>query len=441
MSKIVVFFQVILLITISLSACSPVSERFVYKVKKGVMYSQKVSPDGWHFAFILHKSESEFYVVVNGEEGKRYQGIKLDSLIFSPDSQRVAYVAESDHKQFIVVNDEEGKRYDVCGDPVFSPDSQRLAYAASDDDGHRISVVDGEEGKRYSIIRDITFSPDSRRFAYTAEHLKWRKGWSVVIDGIEGQNYSRISRKSFVFSPDSQRFAYLAKTGGKQFIVVNGEEGKRYTECGNPIFSPDSRQLAFVASEGGKWFVVVNGKEGKRYDYVRGGKLFYDFGENQYFRERGPVFSPDSLRLAYVAKSDRNQFIVVNDEEGKRYDNCGDPVFSPDSRRVAYGVEDSHDNFVVVKEGDNEKIYEVRKYGFLSIIRDPIFSPDSRNVVYVIGGGGGEYVVVNGKKGPGYDYVFTKGWTQDIFDSSGKIHYFILNFKDAHIFLIKQQLN
>ncbi|MDW8026564.1 MAG: hypothetical protein RMK18_11970, partial [Armatimonadota bacterium] len=76
---------------------------------------------------------------------------------------------------------------------------------------------------------------------------------------------------------DSKRFAYEARRGGKEFVVVDGEEGKEYDGIGTLIFSPDSKHLAYGAERGKKQFVVVDGVEGKEYDcFLRGSKLVFD---------------------------------------------------------------------------------------------------------------------------------------------------------------------
>ena len=71
---------------------------------------------------------------------------------------------------------------------------------------------------------------------------------------------------SFTESPDSKQVAYTARVGKKQFVVVDGKEGKQYDKIGEgtPIFSPDSKRVAYAAKVGKKCFVVVDGKEGKR---------------------------------------------------------------------------------------------------------------------------------------------------------------------------------
>ena len=52
-------------------------------------------------------------MVVDGKEQKQYDSIMAGSLIFSPDSKHLAYVAKSGNKCFVVVDEKEGKQYDV----------------------------------------------------------------------------------------------------------------------------------------------------------------------------------------------------------------------------------------------------------------------------------------------------------------------------------------
>ena len=74
----------------------------------------------------------KWLVVVDGVEGKEYDGIGKGTLVFSPDSKRVAYEAQRGGKWLVVVDGVEGKEYDgiVEGTLVFSPDSKRVAYVS-----------------------------------------------------------------------------------------------------------------------------------------------------------------------------------------------------------------------------------------------------------------------------------------------------------------------
>ena len=128
----------------------------------------------------------------------------------------------------MVVDEEEGKKYDSFErlSPVFSPDSKSVAYGAKV--GNRWSVVVNErEGPLYDVIRTPVFSPDSRRVAYKAG--PGGRKWLVVVDGKEGQKYDSVGDDHrIMFSQDSQRVAYFARTGSKWFMVVDGKAGKGY---------------------------------------------------------------------------------------------------------------------------------------------------------------------------------------------------------------------
>jgi len=49
---------------------------------------------------------------------------------------------------------------------------------------------------------------------------------------------------------------------------VDGTEGKTYDGVGDPLFSPDSQRVAYVVQTGIGTFVVLDGEEGKRYEAI-----------------------------------------------------------------------------------------------------------------------------------------------------------------------------
>ena len=86
-------------------------------------------------------------------------------------------------------------------------------------------------------------------------------------------------------------------------MVVDGEVGKWYapdesidyiSEIGC-LFSPDSQPITFTATIGDKDIVVIDGNEGRKYDEVG-----------------YPIFSPDSQRVAYVAQEGDKWFVVID---------------------------------------------------------------------------------------------------------------------------------
>ncbi|MCX7778531.1 MAG: hypothetical protein N2381_10850, partial [Armatimonadetes bacterium] len=119
--------------------------------------------------------------------------------------------------QFVVVDGVEGKEYDgiVKGTLIFSPDSKRFAYGARRG-GKEFVVVDGDEGKEYDGIGTLIFSPDSKRFAYVA--VRGEKQF-VVVDGVEGEEYDCFLRGSELVFDSPNRLHSLAIQGNEIFLV------------------------------------------------------------------------------------------------------------------------------------------------------------------------------------------------------------------------------
>lgn len=164
-------------------------------------------------------------MVINGEEGPAYDG--MGRPVFSPDGQRLAYSVKQDDQWFVVVDGQERGPYQaimtgdlVQGKPlilmdvspiVFSPDSQRIAFVAQKGNQWFL-IIDGVETLLpYDgvVLSSLTFSPDGQQFAYIAEDKGKR---FLVINGEEQTAYNQIAY--FDFSPDSQHTAYAAKKGG-----------------------------------------------------------------------------------------------------------------------------------------------------------------------------------------------------------------------------------
>ncbi len=145
--------------------------------------------------------------------------------------------------------------------------------------------------------------------------------------------------------------------------------------------SPDSKRLAYVARTGNKWFVVVDGKEEKQYDGLG-----------------APLFSPDSTHVAYAAQMDNKQCVVVDGKEEKQYDGikAGTLLFSADSTRLAYVARTGNKWFVVV-DGKEETQYDG--------LGASLFSPDSTHVAYAAQMDNKQCVVVDGKEEKQYDGI------------------------------------
>jgi hypothetical protein len=229
---------------------------------RGDPWRLEFSPDSNRLAYVASKGGGEV-VVVDGRESAGYD--EVSRFTFSPDSKhwvaKASRRVEGEWRYCLLADGVEVGWYDSTdGTPCFSPDSQRLAYVALRE-RYRIQcfvVVDGVEGKEYDPVTEpgLTFSPDSRRVAYVAR----RAGKSfAVFDGAESRPYEKVLYPRF--SPDSRRTAYAARSGDRWFVVVDGKEGKSYGECSPPVFTPDSRYVAYIAARAEGAFLVVGGSE------------------------------------------------------------------------------------------------------------------------------------------------------------------------------------
>ena len=89
-------------------------------------------------------------MLVDGQAGPEYDGVGDGSLLFSPDSKRVAYQAQNGGKSWMVVDGQKvGTDYDQASGLIFSPDGNRVAYVAQKG-GKMLVIVDGQAGQKYN---------------------------------------------------------------------------------------------------------------------------------------------------------------------------------------------------------------------------------------------------------------------------------------------------
>jgi hypothetical protein len=99
-------------------------------------------------AYIATGTDGKIFSVVDGQEGKRYYDIDAGSLIFSPDSKRVAYIGKARSKMFVTVDGQEGNQYDSV---VLTGFGGRLVFDSTDS-LHYLAVKDD---KIYVVKRNL----------------------------------------------------------------------------------------------------------------------------------------------------------------------------------------------------------------------------------------------------------------------------------------------
>lgn len=289
------------------------------------------SEDGRH---VLYSAEAggKAFVVLDGAAGKRYDQIEENSYKLSPDGRRAAFVAQDfgrfGDKEFAVVDGREGRPYDAVRGLTFGPGGRRVAYAGltfgAGDVTQGVAVIDGVEGERFDRVGEVFhFSPEGGRVAYFAE----RTGKKVLV--ADGRQFAHDEIANVKFGPGA-RLMFAGKRGTRQVVYVDGAGEKEYAAgAAEPAdarhydshddefaFSPDGRRYAYVANQGGREFVVVDGAEGKQYD---------DIDDLQ--------FTADGRHVVFAARRGGKSLVVVDGVEGREYDGFV-PVGGPESQRL-----------------------------------------------------------------------------------------------------------
>ena len=246
---------------------------------------------------------------------------------------------------------------------AFSPDCRSLAYPTIDFDAEHLTFVTANgvlEYPEYQVLQlDLRkhthsrISNDGKYFAFKIEGMD-KETMYVVVDGRQEGPYDAIIPGSLMMSADSQHVYYAATQGTKQYIVIDGKLSDPYDELllaarvhinlnadthrYVPIAtSPQGGHMAYAARNDEQQFVVVDGVMGKRYDTIE---------------ENSLRFSNDGKTLAYVASRNDRYFVVINGEEQQAHDFIyGDSLeISSDGRKTAYIIR-SRDKDNVILNG------------------------------------------------------------------------------------------
>ena len=142
-------------------------EEFYGETGKGKEYDAVglpvVDQRGKRIAYAAKRGE-KWFVVLDGKEGKEYDEVPPDSLVFNPDGSRLAYVAREGGNWFVVTDEKESPPREGVkkGSLVFSPNGKRIAYVGKKGE-KQVPVVDGVEGTEFDKIIAVNFSPNSKK--------------------------------------------------------------------------------------------------------------------------------------------------------------------------------------------------------------------------------------------------------------------------------------
>lgn len=368
----------------------------------------------------MEQSRGTWRLVINGQPGP-WCGHHNWEPVFSPDDSRFAYNAvspEARDKTMLIID---GKVASYVGHtPMFTADSKVLLTIAPGN----VVLVDGKPaglsgiqienvtpapvGSRFAVImrkklvnfqgvgtlyldgkevpgtegaQTISFSPDGKHYALSCINAEARSAF-MIIDGKKGNEYQSVAdSKGVYWTPDSSKIIYTAGSGGRNFVVVDGQEiaVQNITSLMRAPFvvAGQGNRYAFSSADGmnRNFLVIVDGQQvlpsglypygdsltfsgnGSRYAYVAGpigrneisglvvdgtlatNLVVQQFNTMDLTKKRNPyfVFSPDGKHLAQMARqaNNANPGLYVNNQ--LVYSNAT-PVawltFTPDSQHL-----------------------------------------------------------------------------------------------------------
>jgi len=214
------------------------------------------SPDSSHCAFLAKTpkpaGDPDEWIVLDGKKLGPFQN--LSALVFSPDSKHYAAIRGgvsgpvfpgTPQPRAAVVRDGAvtGEFEAILPPLIYSPDSSRLAFIA-EANGRRYCVIDGKAEPAFQNAHTPLFSPDSKHFAYAAEPAR---GVAVIFDGRPSPAVNDIANDyALVFSPDSNHLAYVATMNdGTRVPLLDNKPVGTPSRANAPdlSFAPDSTHL------------------------------------------------------------------------------------------------------------------------------------------------------------------------------------------------------
>ena len=236
------------------------------------------SPDRLHRVEIIEKDNHQ-HVKMGTTLSQPYLGVALETIVFSEDSQRFAYAAETDTGWIIVVDGMHSRPWAGIGKVLFGP-GQKLVYVATDSEDWYV-IRENTPGPPFEAVmqRSLTFSPRGDHFAFVvAEGDKFR----VVMDGESTPLYDAIG--GLRFAPEGREFAYVARIGDQQYLVRNDKLLGPFDLIADFTLGPKGRLGMLVRKDDG-WRAIIDGQQSEIFDNL-GSIQFSQDGQYAYAAER-----------------------------------------------------------------------------------------------------------------------------------------------------------
>ncbi len=321
-------------------------------------------------------------------------------IVFSPQGQGVAYIAEKDDYVWVVHNGKPGKRHSDLSHLVISHDGLHVAYSSRMGDYQQM-VSDGMESKPYIDVYDMVYSPDSRHAVYLAEGAD-KSGMHIVLDGKPIETCPNVVTGAFLFTNDSSKLLYhiRPKTEGPdaQLIILDLiSKSKKIISCLDIEIAINSSRdrIAMAIKDGDKQrvadFAVATP------DKVHTSAV-YDVVSD--------IVVGDDNSVAFIGSRKGHRYLIVNSRETQLPDALGAesrPVVQPDGQGggIVLATKERHNRTYVFyrTDGKKEKIY--------GKVLEPVYCRSSGALAYVAQVNDRYSLVLNGKEGPAFDMIVT----------------------------------
>ncbi len=400
------------------------------------------------------------------------RSIAIDQpVIWSPDSERMAYVAEVDGNLDIFAQPARGdasSRVNLSRSPARdtqpsgSPDGTRIAFVSDRDGAPAIYVANADGSNVRRLLDDETaqtypsWSPDGRHVAYVSD---CRGDAAVSIVRANGSASARVTwveapPASIVWSPDGS--ALLYQSGDQAYLAAL--DGRRPTPLSldaratiNASWSPDGKSVVFAVLSGSQFDIVIAAADGSAQTAFRADPRQETWPAWQPEADREPIaVEPPALafepiqpclprdRIVFAAERDGNADIyVMRDGEFQPQRLTTDaaidraPALSPDRRRIVFASNRSGNFDIFSMNVDGSGVQQITREP--SDEDAPAWSPDGLFITFQAGRNGASDIFVTNAQGGGYS-LLTRGEgveTDPVWSPDGKQIAFV---KDGDIF-------
>jgi hypothetical protein len=166
-----------------------------------------------------------------------------------------------------------------------------------------------------------------------------------------------------VFTPNGKVVAFSIKRDGKEAMVIQGAIGEEFESIREILLSQDGSTVAYHGRKGKTSFMVSGTTKSDEYSSVF-----------------GPVLSADGKILAYKATTFRDRkiecFLVNGGTRDGPHPWVSRPALSPDGRSVGYLVQASPKGYAVINGVRGPE------FDFANSTNPPVFSPDNRFLAF-----------------------------------------------------------